>query len=179
MAHWLKPPLVESPSPADRRTKVRFRVSEEYFEKNVFVRRRTPILQFWCHVIGQPPPINNISRILRGDNRTTICTLFDSVACFKGVKRPLDGEDDGDSIVTYVLNIPVSVEYNPDLVCVASAVIPPQGTCATVQVKPNRSLQPDEAGVYGIITRIEFVFGDGVNPTLPRGHAERYQARLW
>jgi hypothetical protein len=179
MAHWLRPPLVESPSPTDRNKVVIYRVSEEYFEKNIFVRRRTPIFQFWCHVIGQPPPINNISRIFRGMNSTTICSLFDSVACFGGVKRPLDGEDDGDSILTYVLNVPVSVEYNPDLVCVAGAFLVPPGTCATVQVKPNRALQPDEAGVYGTITRIEFVFGEGENPILPRGHAERYQGRLW
>jgi hypothetical protein len=65
MTHWLKPPLVESPSPLDRNSIIKFRISEEYFEKNIFIRRRTPILQLWAHVIGVPPPINNISRILQ------------------------------------------------------------------------------------------------------------------
>jgi hypothetical protein len=104
---------------------------------------------------------------------------MEAIACFRGVKRPFDGEDDGDSILIYVLEIPVSVEYNPDLICVASAVIVPTGIVATVQVRPNNPLQPDGAGVYGTITRIEFVPGEGSQPTLPRGFEDRYLQRLW
>ena len=101
------------------------------------------------------------------------------MACFKGVKRPLDGEDDGNSILTYVLNVPVSVEYNPDLVCVASSFLVPPGTCATVQVKPTsprdrlaRSWPPALVRPQDSSKRVGIVASGGLGRTGCRGRAE-------
>jgi hypothetical protein len=111
--------------------------------------------------------------------RPTVSTLNDSVACFRGVKRPCDGEKNGDSVLVYVLNPKVSVAYEPNMACLAKAVRLAANVVATVQVKLTRPLQNGGKNVCGIVTRIEFVLGDGGDPLLPERHPERYSERLW
>jgi hypothetical protein len=176
---WLSPPLVRAPSPLDRSEHVSFELSKELFEKNAFLKKRTAIFQLWTHVVGTLPPIPGIHKVAGGPNPATVCSLYDSVACFQGVNRPYDGEDGGDLIVIYVLNIPVSIEYNPDMVCVASSVTVPAKTPATVQVRPIAPLHLEPNQICGVVTRIEFVPGEGDKIALPRGFADRYRKRLW
>jgi hypothetical protein len=103
-----------------------------------------------------------------------------AVACFQGVERPYDGEDFGESILIYVLNIINSIEYDPDMVCVASSVAVPPNTPATVQVRPIDPLHLEQDGVCGVLTRIEFVPGEAAEGVLlPKGFADRYRKRLW
>jgi hypothetical protein len=175
MPHWLKPPLVNAPSAKDCASTVIYKISEEFFEKNAYIYRRTPIFQIWTHVIGELPPINNVSSILKTGISPTISTLKDSIACFKGVKRPYDGEIDGCSILVYILNPRVSISYEPSMVCLAKAVRVPTNLAATVQVRLTDALQNGDKNVCGIVTRIEFVAGDKGTPLLPEGHQER----LW
>ena len=96
-----------------------------------------------------------------------------------GVNRPYDDDDQGTSIVVYVLNLDASIIYDPDMVCVARATEVPANTPVTVQVKPIEPLQIGGMDICGKVTRIEFVPGDGGNPALPMGHSERYSERLW
>jgi hypothetical protein len=178
MSHWLNPPLVDAPSAKDRNYIVKYKISEEFFEKNAYIYRRTPIFQMWTHVVGELPPINNIFHLLKTDVSPTISTLKDSVACFKGVRRPYDGEVDGHSILVYIINPKVSVSYEPSMVCLAKAVRVPTNVVATVQVRLTDALQNGDKNVCGIVTRIEFVAGDKGTPLLPEGHQERYGERL-
>ena len=179
MSNWLEFPIVSAPDPLGRKEPVYFEISEEYVATNARLRRRTPIFQLWAHVVGRLPPINNAHVILADPAVPTICTLHDSVACFQGVNRPLDTDDDGTLMRAYILNPKVSIEYEPGLACVARSVQIPAGIVAMVLVKPILSLQKLEKSVTGQVTRIEFVLRDEREPTLPKGARNRFSQQLW
>lgn len=193
--HWLELPIVQAPSPDDRDKLINFAVSDDYVDTLVGASRLTPIFQLWTHTVGELPPINNVSRLRQGAVIPTLTTLEQSVACFRGVKRPYDDEQNGESVLVYVLNPMVTVARDVSLVCLAKAVIVPSNSCLTVQVKPTAALQVQSAPlnsdvtrsfgsvdaeiIHGVITRVEFVPGDGETPILPTKHEGRYQERLW
>jgi hypothetical protein len=181
--HWLRPPLVSAPSADDRSVSVAYTVSEDYMTTLRNVSRLSEIFQVWVHVVGEPPPINNISRIARSPVKPTLTTLADSVACFRGVKRPYTDQADGGSILVYVLNPTVTLERDVNMVCLARAARVPASAALTVQVVPVKqsSITAPQALPYqGIITRLEFVVGEGNAPVLPKGYTEeRYETQLW
>ncbi|HZE52852.1 MAG TPA: hypothetical protein VE111_06210 [Bradyrhizobium sp.] len=179
--HWLKPPAVKAPSPENKAEAVLYTIADDYMYTLRAVHRLSPIFQIWAHVVGEPPPINNISRIERSPVKVSVTTLSDSVACFRGVKRPYTDEKDGSSILIYVLNPAVTLVRDTNMVCLAKAA--KLGNVAlTVQVRPVKEvdLQPDRNPLHqGVITRLEFVPGESTNPVLPQRHGDRYDTRLW
>lgn len=197
--HWLRPPRVQAPAPDDRSKSVDYEISEDMTYTMAAASRLSPIFQLWAHVVGELPPINNISRLSRGEVIPSLTTLRQSVACFRGVMRPYDDELEGSSILVYVLNPAVTLDREVSMVCLAKAVAVPKDTCLTVQVKPAAALQTDSARInsqstrstmaqidstgdkliHGVVTRLEFVSGNGGEPVLPRRHEMRYRQRLW
>jgi hypothetical protein len=105
--------------------------------------------------------------------------LHDSVACFQGVKRPVDTDDDGTLMRAYILNPKVSIEYDPGLACVARTAQIPSRIVAMVLVKPVLSLQKHGKSVTGQVTRIEFVLRDEREPILPKDARNRFSQQLW
>jgi hypothetical protein len=178
--HWLNLPVVRAPSATNRTKIVQYAISEQFIGRNSTVVRLSPIFQVWTHVIGELPPINNIQRVTRGTLTPTLTTLADSVALFRGVRRPYDDEEQGESVLVYVLNPEVTIAHETDLACLAKASLVPTDTCLTVQVKP-KSLQIQGESVEGLVTRLEFVSGgrEGDSPILPLRHSDRYLERLW
>ncbi len=193
--HWLRPPPVLAPSPHDRGRLVRFEISQTMVRTLVTARRVTPIYWVWAHVVGELPPINNVSRLLQVAVVPSLTTLEQSIACFQGVARPYDDEKDGESVLVYVLNPTVSLDLDPNLVCSAKAVKVPTNTCLTVQVRPTDALQnsqsalnsmltrsldtEDDGAIRGVVTRLEFIPGSGDRPVLPKKYEARYHRRLW
>jgi hypothetical protein len=179
--HWLKPPPVEAPSPNAKDRTVVYTVSEDYILTLRSISRLSPIFQIWAHIVGEAPPINNISRIERLPVKPSLTTLADSVACFRGVKRPYTDEKDGSSILIYILNPAVTLVRDTNMVCLAKAA--KLGDVAmTVQVRPLKQvdLQLVNNPLHeGVITRLEFVPGEGKNPILPQRYGDRYETRLW
>jgi hypothetical protein len=180
--HWLRPPAVQAPSGDDRAKSATYVISESYMYCLQGISRLSPIFQLWAHVVGDAPPINNISRISRLPVKPSLTTLADSVACFRGVKRPYDDEKDGASILVYVLNPAVTLVRDADMVCLAKAAKVSPDVALTVQVKPIKKadLQQGNDPLHdGVVTRLEFVPGVGRGPVLPKRHEERYVTRLW
>jgi hypothetical protein len=140
MENWLTFPEVSAPSGLSRKVANRYRISPEFVERNASISRNTPILQIWAHIVGQLPPINNISRLAGATPTPTLSTLANSVGCFQGLKRPHDDEHDGDSVLIYVLNPLVTIAYHADMVCLAKAVTVPKNTVLTVQARPKHPL---------------------------------------
>jgi hypothetical protein len=179
--HWLKLPPVSAPSPENKAKSVTYTVSDDYVRTLRSISRLSPIFQIWAHVVGDLPPINNISRIGRLPVKPSLTTLADSIACFRGVKRAYSDEKNGSSVLIYVLNPTVTLVRDTNMVCLAKAA--KLGEVAlTVQVKPVKEvdLQPSHNPLHqGVITRLEFVPGEGTNPMLPERHKERYETRLW
>jgi hypothetical protein len=178
--HWLKPPLVSAPDPADRGKSLIYRISEHLLDCLESNFRHSPVFQIWAHVIGELPPINNIGSVNKGDPIPTLTTLEDSVACFQGVGRPYDDEENGESVLVYVLNPKVSLVAQTSMVCAAVSYPVPKNTCLTVQVKPFKTpLLEGKVYVHGVVTRCEYVPGDGGNPVLPKDFDSRYGTRRW
>jgi len=179
MPDWLSFDNVIAPSPRGLDQTDTFAISYAFVGKNTSNNRCTPIFQLWAHVLGTLPPINNISKLSEGELNPSLTTLHDSIACFSGICRPHDDEQDGASVLVYVLNPEVSVKFQPSMVCQATAIKVPSKTVLTVQVRPEWAGQPNEDGVNGVITRLEFVTSSDEDPQLPRGFEERYQQQLW
>jgi hypothetical protein len=178
MANWLSLPDVTAPGMI-RRDRVTYRISPEFVEKNSGVNRATPVMQLWAHIVGTLPPINNIARLAAARPTPTLTTLQNSVALYQGINRPHDDERDGDSVLVYVVNPLVSIAYHLDMACVAKAVTLPKNTVLTVQVRPNHPLLKGESQLNGVVTRLEFVSSDPMDPTVPVDHGTRYARLLW
>ncbi len=180
MTHWLLlDDPVPAPTPNDPQETFQYKVSPGFVRRNFENRKRTAIFQLWAHVLGRLPPINNIGRLASAEPSPTLTTLRDAIACFRGLKRPHDAEPDGASVLVYVLNPVISIEYFPDMVCLARAVRVPKNTVLTVQVRPDWPLQPSLEDINGSITRLEFVSSRDNDPTLPKGFDDRYEQLLW
>jgi hypothetical protein len=179
MTNWLAFPTVMAPNPKRGETNLTLVVSETFIQRNSSNNRNTPILQLWAHVIGQLPPINNISKVAGSSITPTLLTLNDATACFGGINRPHDDEENGHSVLVYVLNPKVSIQFEPSMTCQARSVVVPPKSVLTVQVRPAFSGQAVDQGVNGIVTRLEFVVNDEKEPLLPKGFQVRYDKMFW
>lgn len=179
--HWRAPPVIEAPCPDDRERTLRFGVSDDLTGQGRDNWRRTPLFMVWAHLLGRLPPINNASHIERGPLQPTLSTLRDAKACFRGIMRPHDVEDDGRSVLVYVLKPAASLQYDvaKAMVCPMSAFAMPPASVLTVQVRLSASLQEPVNGLDGIVTRIEPVAGEKPDHALPVEHATRYGQRCW
>ena len=177
--NWLSFPEVSGPSALSRSVAHRYAVSPEFVERNAGINRNTPIFQIWAHIVGQLPPINNISRLATARPTPSLTTLASAVGCFQGVRRPHDDEHDGDLVLIFVINPAVTIAYHADMVCLAKAVTVPKNTVLTVQVRPKHPLLNTESQLNGVITRLEFVSSDASDPTMPVDHGTRYARLLW
>ena len=106
-------------------------------------------------------------------------TLHDATACFNGVERPINDNENGNNVVTYVLKPRVSVRYKVRFGAPIAAKVLPDGFVLTVQVVLKEALQVEGIEIMGQVTRIELVESDPLNITLPKDHSERYGSQLW
>jgi hypothetical protein len=176
---WNRPPLIKAPSCLDRAATINLGVSDDMTGIRNPNFRNTPLFMVWTHTLGMLPPINAIGKLEASDPTPTLCTLFDSTACFQGVDRPYLNEANGENIVVYVLKPAVTIEYRADMACSARAVQPAIPFLLTVQVVLATSLHKVVDGVDGLLTRIEPVACDPDDVGLPVGHSERYRKRCW
>lgn len=179
MANWLEFDTCSAPNPDPAKDPLRLRLSAEMVSLNSQVQRSTVIYQAWCHVFGALPPINNIAKVAAVKPSVSLTTLHDAIACFGGLRRPHDDEKDGNSVLVYVLNPRISLEYSPSMVCLAQPVAVPSNAVLTVQVRPNFPLQQGDDGINGLVTRLEFVFRSETDTRLPRDFDSRYGQTFW
>ena len=153
MTNWLAFPTVRAPNTKLGEPNFTFVVSDIFIQRNSANNRTTPILQLWAHVIGQLPPINNIDKVAGSSITPTLLTLNDATACFRGINRPHDDEENGNSVLVYILNPKVSIQFEPSMTCQARSVVVPPNAVLTVQVRPTYGGQATDQGVNGIVTR--------------------------
>lgn len=177
--HWSKPPLIEARSGERSEEKLLLGTSDDLTGWRNSNFRSTPIFMLWAHCVGQLPPINLISMLAESNPTPTLTKLLDAHACFRGVNRPHLLENDGESVLVYVLKPEVTIEYKADMACVARAIKPTKPFVLTIQVVLVPALQNPPDGVAGVITRIEPVATDPDDDALPVGYTERYGCRCW
>lgn len=173
-------PLVKARCPNDFSKTIMLAVSDDTVQRIIKAGRRTELCAGWAHIVGQMPPVNNAELIRRTDySDVVIRSLSDADACFAGVQRRYDQENDGRSVYVYSIRSPHTVRWAPTMRSVIDVFPSVQGTVITVQVRSVDSLQCETAGVWGTITKWEVVNADRERPELPEGYAERYDSLLW
>ena len=154
MPHWTEFDTFSAPNPKEGADPLRLSLSPELISLNENVQKATVLYQAWCHLLKALPPINNIGRIEKTKPSVSLTSLHDAVACFAGVQRPHDDEKNGQSVLIYVLNPTISLEYSPSMVCLARAVEVPSNSVLTVQVRPNFPVNDGNDGVNGLVPRV-------------------------
>jgi hypothetical protein len=176
----LEPPTVMIPSPDDQASAVPVIISPTTIEQLAKGYRRTTIFEAWAHLVGEMPPVNNAYHYPRAQKPEAVLrTIRDAHACFRGLHRPCDKEDDGEDTLVYVLETPQTVRWTADMACVVELVDVPDKTVLTIHVREAARLQIPVEGVWGAITKWEFVNADAEQPSLPIDHNTRYGRRLW
>lgn len=162
----------------DKNIRMRFIISKEFIDTHTEINKLTPLFQTTAHLYGRLPNINLISRVEDADPTPTLMTLDDASACYEGIKRPLDDENNGSSVLIYILKPDVTIERSASMTCMARAAIPPNNSVLTVLVRTNQGLQDDCGDIDGCVTRLEWVFS-GDNDFLPKDADTRYDKKYW
>jgi hypothetical protein len=184
---WLDfPSTVIGRSPFDRKQAVRYRFARHDIVKALEAGRRQPIFEAWSAVLGNAPPVPNISK---WDERLRFCalrSLADAEACFRGLRRPVGEDDYGFDMVAFVSRPRWFFRYVPSLACVAELAQVPDDLVFITHVKldhPNEGRygghRRDLPPVRGVVTHWGFFEAECVSKCLPIGHQERYRRRMW
>jgi hypothetical protein len=176
---WLDFPAIDIIDPIDGEKTIRASISDETIHRLYRANRKTAIWQAWAHLVGELPPIPNISIIRGAVPKGGFCGPLLANACFKGVKRPYCDDEDGGSILVYILKPSFTLAMQTSLVCVAKAQAAPRGTVLAVYVRCQETLHPRHGKVSGTITGWEFIPAVSEAEALPDKHRERYGAELW
>lgn len=176
MAEWNTfEQVVEAPS-KDKDRMLRFGISKEFVDTNLAVRKLTPIYQLHAHDLGQLPPINLVSELKPAPELTT---LKDSLALFEGVKRPHVDENDGASVLVYVLKPKITIEWAATMKVMAQTVFPPTNSTFTALVRTDLELQDKQGPIHGLVTRVEWTLTNSPDLFLPKNYDTRYDTRHW
>lgn len=176
---WLDfPATVVARSPFDKGKTCRWRLAREDATKAALARRLQPIWEFWSVVIGEPPPVPNVKAW--GVNHPAeegLTSLVEAHACFRGIRRALAEDDDGDDVVAYILRPRYFYEHAINMVCAAAKRATPPGLVYVVHARLD--VPTAEASVIGVVTHGGFVGSDTDDLSLPEDHSSRYKSRLW
>ena len=177
---WLDfPPTVVALSPSGRTATCRFRLSREDSIKAASMRRLQPIWDLWSIVLGEPPPVPNVTTWgVNVPAEEGLIKLVEAHACFRGIRRAIAEDDDGENVVTYVLKPPCFYEKVTNLVCLAQKRATPEDLVYTAHARLDVPVDPNSPTI-GVVTHGGFVEADRNNALLPRDYESRYAERLW
>lgn len=179
---FFDPPNVLAPSFTGDGSMVELEISKRAIEKFAEANLRIPMLELWSHLVGVLPPLPGAFKMEADTGGRVPTSIAEAHAIFKGVCRPYGSEDDGGEVLVYVISTILTVGWSgvkDRMACVASFKNAPKGTVLTVQVRPASALQPTSAGVWGTITKWEFVGESAEHPGFPEDYDTRYNERLW
>lgn len=176
---WARLPTVVAPSPENRSETITLEVSKPFILGNLHKRFRTPMLQTWFHLTGVWPPVPNLMALPEGECQPG--TLLDAVACFRGIKRPCLDEDDGDSVLVYILKPESTLVFDdrPPLPHPVIKMLDKDLLLAAYVRLAERSIAAAGGKVSGCVTKLETLEAGPGEPGLPLDHFERYEKRVW
>lgn len=179
---WLELPVsVRARMPTNRNQPCEFSLPMVDAEKAALAARRQLLMELWSVVLGQPPPVPNVSTW--GPNKPAdkgLSCLEDAHACFQGINRPLAEDDSGEKVLVYIIKPRFFYVFTPHMVCVArKADVPPDLVFAVyVRAENPDALEADKIG--GMITHWHFVEASGDSRfLLPVNHTARYRVQRW
>jgi hypothetical protein len=107
-----------------------------------------------------------------------LITLVEAHACFRGIRRALAEDDNGENVAAYILQPRFFYEYRANLASTAVKLTVPAGLLYVVYARLDMPWDVQNATVE-VVTHGGFVEPDPDNPSLPIDHASRYAAKLW
>ena len=159
---------------------VQLEIAQTTLEKLIQAGRRTEMFQAWAHLVGEMPPVNNAELVRRTEyGDAHFGSLGDAHACFKGVQRRYDDDDNGTDIYVYVIRTGFTVRWRPDMRTMVGFHPAPEGALLTVQAKPRGALHGCQVGVWGAVVKWEFVNADPERTEYPDGFDTRYDTLVW
>lgn len=166
---------------------VSYRLSTVDVRKLHAASRRQPVFDLWSVVVGEPPPIDNISYAISRAPNHSLLSLSDAHACFRGIRRPIGLDERGWDVVAYVSKPKWFFASCPHLVCQAEAALVPSDLVFVTYVildwpteaSNARAVARQRPSAHGVIVRGEFVEADPIEPELPVDFRERYRKRQW
>lgn len=183
---WLCPPLtVVGKAPFDRSEILAYRVSSGDLQKHLSQGRRQPILDLWCHVHGELPPIAGVSRYnsLLAAHPTGLHTAH---ACFRGLMRPAGEDDRGLDFAAFVTKPKIGFRYQPSMNCLIQPFNIPDDLVFVIYARldfpEGRAYQRTNGKrpvTNGVVTHWQLVECDLKNPMLPIDYETRFRRKLW
>ena len=159
---------------------MRLEIACSTIKKLIDANRRTELFQVWAHLVGEMPPVNNAHLVQMTEHSSdAIVAIEDAHACFKGVNRRYDQDENGRDVYVYIISTPYTVRWQSSMRTTVGIFPAPEGTLLTVQVKPRQALQDCQEGIWGAIVKWEFVHADRERTDFPDGYGERYGALVW
>ncbi len=176
---WLRfPENVLAPDPGDRTKLCKFLISARDVRKAARAGRRQPAFELWSIVLGVPPPVPGVER--RNNHQASdLTSLQHAHACFKGIKRPLAEDNEGENVLAYVTRPHFFYQYEPNMVSVASKVPVPRDVVFVTYVRLGLSRKGAIVETKGTVTHWGFVEADPSSLRLPVDYTTRYLAQLW
>lgn len=138
------------------------------------------MFQAWAHLVGEMPPVNNAELVRRAEYPDAhFGCLSEAHACFKGVQRRYDDDDNGTDIYVYIIRTGHTVRWQSDMRTTVGFFPAPEGALLTVQAKPSVALQGCQEGIWGAVVKWEFVNADAERTEYPDGFSARYDTLVW
>lgn len=179
---WLDlPQSVRARMPTDRGRVCEFGLPVDDVRKAALAGRRQMLMELWGVVIGEPPPVPNVSTW--GPNRPAsegLSRLELAHACFQGIQRPLAEDDSGEKVLVYLLKPRFFYVFAPNMVCVARKTEVPADLVFAVYVRAENPEARDPSEIVGLVTHWHFVEASGESAfMLPVNHRQRYRVQRW
>jgi hypothetical protein len=179
VGQWLQfPDSMLAPSPQDRTKLCKLKIAQNDVRKLARAGRRQAAFELWSIVLGQIPPVPGVER-RNTPHPDDLTSLRDAHACFRGIKRPLAEDDNGDHVFAYILRPHFLYEYDPSMVSVASKVPVPRNVVFVTYVRFNRQFSEGISEPQGTVTHWGFVESDPKALFLPVNYASRYRTKMW
>jgi hypothetical protein len=181
---WLDfPATIGAPSPFDKTCLCSFRIGREDTLKAARAGRRQPAFQLWSVVIGKAPPVPNVTWHKNFPSDAGLTRLGEAHACFKGLQRPLAEDDDGSSVLAYILKprfyYAFDSGYDGAMVCVARKLVAADDLVFAAYIRLDEPCGGAGISPKGVLTHWGFVEADANDPELPVNYRSRYEKRLW
>ena len=177
---FANPPLVKALCPEGTGAMIQLQISPSTVQKLIQARRATEMFQAWEHLVGETPPVHNgdLQRKTDFSEAQTSC-LLDAHACFKGVNRRYDNDENGGEVYVYIINTAYTVRCRPSMRGSVAYFRSPDSALLTVQAKPRSALHDCQDDIWGGIVKWEFVNADKERTEFPVGFDARYDMLVW
>lgn len=155
-------------------------------QKALDANRRQPLLDLWSAVVGEIPPFPNAAAKWGSIFKSCpLISMADSIACFRGLKRPMGSDDRGFDCYAFVSKPTHRFVYEPSLACSIKLIDVPADLVHITYVRCDhpqgrvRTSGSEMTASVGVVTHWHFVEADQTELSLPADFSNRYRQRIW